>query len=114
VTIENRETGELTAIATHNLFVLIGAEPKTDWLRDAVERDSHGYVLTGEDIPSDSLADPTWTTIGRAPYLYETSLPGVFAVGDVRANSAKRVAAAAGEGSMAVRLIQQYLGQVPA
>jgi thioredoxin reductase (NADPH) len=114
VIIENRETGELTDIAAHYLFVLIGAEPKTDWLRDAVERDPRGYVLTGEDIPTASLAGPTWTNIGRAPYLYETSLPGVFAVGDVRANSAKRVAAAAGEGSMAVRLIQQYLGQVPA
>jgi thioredoxin reductase (NADPH) len=114
VVIENRVTRELTGIRSHYLFVMIGAEPHTDWLATSLERDQHGYILTGEDIPPMTLAGATWAAAGRAPYVLETSLPGVFAVGDVRAASVKRVAAAVGEGSMAVRVAQQYLGRVAA
>jgi thioredoxin reductase (NADPH) len=80
-------------------------------LEDTVLRDRRGFVPTGDDISAAVQSDNDWATQGRAPYLLETSLPGVFAVGDVRANSVKRVAAAVGEGSMAVRFAQEYLGQ---
>jgi thioredoxin reductase (NADPH) len=112
VVIEDRKTGEHTEVKTHYLFVVIGGEPHTAWLDGAVERDSYGFIPTGDDISPAALSDNNWAALGRAPYLLETSLPGVFAVGDVRANSVKRVAAAVGEGSMAVRFAQQYLGQV--
>jgi thioredoxin reductase (NADPH) len=112
VVIEDRLTAEHTEVCTHYLFAMIGGEPHTAWLDTAVQRDRHGFVLTGEDIPDAVLSDNNWAAVGRAPYLLETSLPGVFAVGDVRANSVKRVAAAVGEGSVAVGLAEQYLGQV--
>jgi thioredoxin reductase (NADPH) len=111
VVIENRLTGEHTDVRTHYLFAMIGAEPHTSWLDGAVQRDRSGFIPTGDDIPAAVLSDNDWSAVGRGPYLLESSLPGVFAVGDVRANSVKRVAAAVGEGSMAVRLVQQYLGQ---
>ena len=114
VVVEHGETGERTEIATHHLLVMIGAEPHTDWLASTLERDRHGYIQTGEDIPLAALADASWAAAGRSPYLLEASMPGVFAIGDVRAHSVKRLAAAVGEGSMAVRLVQQYLGQAGA
>jgi thioredoxin reductase (NADPH) len=111
VVIEERSSGKRTEVATHDLFVMIGAEPRTAWLDNAVLRERRGFILTGDEIPAAALSDNDWAILGRGPYLLETSLPGVFAVGDVRANSVKRVAAAVGEGSMAVRFAQQYLGQ---
>jgi thioredoxin reductase (NADPH) len=112
VVIEDRLSGEDTEVLTHDLFVMIGAEPHTPWLEDTVLRDRRGFILTGDEISAAVLSYNDWATQGRGPYLLETSLPGVFAVGDVRANSIKRVAAAVGEGSMAVRFGQQYLGQL--
>jgi thioredoxin reductase (NADPH) len=112
--IEDRTTGEDTQIATHYLFVMIGADPHTAWLNDVVQRDGHGFIPTGADVSAAVLTDNNWEALARGPYPLETSLPGVFAAGDVRANSVKRVAAAVGEGSMAVRFVQQYLGQVGA
>jgi thioredoxin reductase (NADPH) len=112
VVIEERLSGKQTEVPTHYLFVMIGAEPRTAWLGDAVLRDARGFIPTGDEIPAAALSDYNWATLERGPYLFETSLPGVFAVGDVRANSVKRVAAAVGEGSMAVRFAQQYLGQL--
>ena len=112
VVIEDRLSGEDTELPSHDLFVMIGAEPHTAWLEDTVLRDSRGSIPTGEEISAAVLSDNDWATQGRGPYLLETSLPGVFAVGDVRANSVKRVAAAVGEGSMAVRFAQQYLGHL--
>jgi thioredoxin reductase (NADPH) len=111
VVIEDRPSGEDTEVPTHSLFVMIGAEPHTAWLADTVLRDRRGFIPTGDEISAAELSDNDWATQGRGPYLLETSLPGVFAIGDVRANSVKRVAAAVGEGSMAVRFAQQYLGQ---
>jgi thioredoxin reductase (NADPH) len=111
VVLEERSSGTQTEVPTHALFVMIGAEPRTAWLDNAVLRDRRGYILTGDEIPAAALSDDDWAGLGRGPYLVETSLPGVFAVGDVRASSVKRVAAAVGEGSMAVRFAQQYLGQ---
>ena len=112
VVIEDRLRGDNTEVRTHYLFVMIGAEPHTAWLEDIVLRDNHGFIPTGDEIPAAVLSDNNWATQGRSPYLLETSVPGVFAVGDVRANSVKRVAAAVGEGSMSVRFAQQYLGQL--
>jgi len=114
VVIEDRVSGRQSEVPTHYLFVMIGAEPRTAWLDDAVLRDRRGFIATGEEIPAAALSDDDWAALERGPYLLETSLPGVFAAGDVRANSIKRVAAAVGEGSMAVRFAQQYLGQLVA
>src|SRR5262245_18103280 len=111
VVIEERPSREQTELPTHYLFVMVGAEPRTAWLENAVLRDRRGFILTGYEIPAGALADNDGATLERGPYVLETSLPGVFAVGDVRANSVKRVAAAVGEGSMAVRFAQQHLAQ---
>ncbi len=111
VVVQSRLTGDRTEVRTHYMFVMIGGEPRTAWLADAVQRDRRGFISTGDDIPAAVLSDNNWAAVGRSPYLLETSLPGVFAVGDVRANSVKRVAVAVGEGSMAVRFAQEYLGQ---
>jgi thioredoxin reductase (NADPH) len=88
------------------LFVLIGAQPHTDWLPGEIERDRWGYILTGTDLVRDGTPPAGWT---RLPLLLETSLPGVFAAGDVRHRSIKRVAAAVGEGATTISLIHEYL-----
>ncbi|SDH03106.1 thioredoxin reductase (NADPH) [Sinosporangium album] len=90
------------------LFVFIGAEPLTDWLGDTVERDPHGFVLTGPDLTAAGRRPRGWT-LERQPYFLETNVPGVFAAGDVRADSIKRVASAVGEGAMAVSMVHRYL-----
>ena len=95
-----RRGGRLDADAC---FVFIGASPRTDWLDGVVARDERGFILAGPDARGDG-----WP-LKRDPYLLETSVPGVFVAGDVRARSIKRVASAVGEGSMAVSLIHQYL-----
>src|SRR5262249_48596898 len=100
-------TGDVESVAVTSLFVFIGAGPCTDWLDGSVECDDHGFVLTGAD-----LGDRTFRTASgaqRDPFLLETSVPGVVAVGDVRHRSMKRVASAVGEGSTAVSFIHQYL-----
>jgi thioredoxin reductase (NADPH) len=114
VVLRSRGSAEPATVPTHYLLAMIGAEPHTDWLPAELARDDKGFILTGDAVPPALRHSHEWSALGRAPYLYETSLPGAFAVGDVRAGSVKRVAAAAGEGSMAVRLVQQYLGLVPA
>ena len=90
------------------LFLLIGAEPRTEWLDGSVARDAHGFVLTGNDLLVPGGASPAWP-LERLPLLLETSMPGVFAAGDVRHRSIKRVAAAVGEGSTAIQLVHEYL-----
>ncbi|MDF5754891.1 FAD-dependent oxidoreductase [Spongiactinospora sp. TRM90649] len=101
-------TGEKRTVETSWLFVFIGAEPRTDWLDGAVQRDDRGFVITGPDLLADGRRPVGWT-LPRAPYHLESSMPGVFAAGDVRATSVKRVASAVGEGAMAVSLIHRYL-----
>jgi thioredoxin reductase (NADPH) len=100
-------TGTRTVDATH-LFIFIGAEPNTDWLDGLVERDPRGFVLTGPDLVADGRRPAGWP-LRRQPYHLETSVPGVFAAGDVRAESMKRVASAVGDGAMAVALVHRYL-----
>ena len=90
------------------MFVFIGAAPRTDWLDGVVARDDHGFVIAGPDLPMDGARPRGWTA-DRAPYHLETSVPGVFVAGDARADSAKRVASAVGEGAMAVMLVHRYL-----
>ena len=97
-------TGEVSRQECGGLFVFIGADAETGWLPDDIARDARGYVLTGEDLKKAGR----WSH-GRDPYLLETSVPGVFACGDVRLSPVKRVAAAVGEGSMAIALIRQFL-----
>ena len=109
VTVRNRSTGITEEIETAALFVLIGAEPRTEWLAETVERNGRGYVLTGLDVMRDGRLPRRWP-LDRQPFALETSLPGVFAAGDVRFRSMKRVASAIGEGASVVQLIHQYLG----
>ena len=92
------------------LFVFIGASPRTDWLGDDIVRDDKGFVVTGPDLAARRRA-PRWP-LRRAPYALETSVPGVFAAGDVRLDSMKRVASAVGEGAMAVHLVHRYLATI--
>ncbi|MDX6665462.1 MAG: thioredoxin reductase [Solirubrobacteraceae bacterium] len=108
ITVEDTGQQASRTIAARALFVFIGAEPCTGWLGDALAIDDHGFVLTGRQLPLTHL-DPAQDGRERAPFPLETSRPGVFAVGDVRSGSIKRVASAVGEGAMAVRLIHQYL-----
>jgi thioredoxin reductase (NADPH) len=108
LTLRDRDSGETTAVDASAVFVLIGAEPRTDWLQGVVERDERGYVLTGRDLVEGGRP-PTGWPLQRAPLLLETSLPGVFAAGDVRYRSVKRVASAVGEGAIAVQLVHEYL-----
>jgi len=101
-------SGQTRTVDAQWLFVFIGAEPRTDWLDGVVVRDRRGFVITGSDLVSSGQRPPGWT-LPRDPYPLETSVPGVFAAGDVRAESVKRVASAVGEGAMAVLLVHRYL-----
>jgi thioredoxin reductase (NADPH) len=105
--VENNRSGERRTLDARALFVFIGAKPHTDWLAGRLSLDERGFVLTGP--AADSTGDANGSRIDRAPFPLETSRPGVFAVGDVRSGSIKRVASAVGEGSMAVRLVHEYL-----
>jgi thioredoxin reductase (NADPH) len=108
LTLCNPRTGEMKTVDTSWLFIFIGAEPRTEWLDKAVARDERGFVLTGPDLLSGGQRPPGWV-LSRDPYHLECSVPGVFAAGDVRADSLKRVASAVGEGAMAVALVHRYL-----
>ena len=106
LTVEDVHTGRREQVPAAALFVLIGAEPHTEWLRDVLLLDDRGFVLTGRDLPS------TAWQLQRSPLPFETSLPGIFAAGDVRYGSFKRVAGAVGEGSVTVGSVHQYLSQL--
>jgi thioredoxin reductase (NADPH) len=108
--ISDRTNGRAEHLPTSALFVLIGGDPHTDWLRDCVECDRQGYIMTGTDLMRDGRLPSGWPP-GRPPHHLETSLPGVFAAGDVRHGSVKRVASAVGEGAIAVQLLHQYLAE---
>jgi thioredoxin reductase (NADPH) len=102
--IHSSATGETTRVESGGLYIFIGADAETGWLPPEIALDDHGYVLTGSDVS----AAGAWS-FDRDPYLLETSVPGVFACGDVRSGPVKRVAAAVGEGSMAIAFVHQYL-----
>ena len=101
-------TGEVEEVPAAFLFVFIGAAPCTDWLDGVIERDARGFVVTGPDLLRDGRRPRGWP-LDRDPYYLEGSVPGVFAAGDARANSVKRVASAVGEGAMAIQLLHGYL-----
>jgi thioredoxin reductase (NADPH) len=102
LTLRHRSNGATESVDASVVYVLVGADPHTEWLAGSVERDRHGFILTGVDLPRTRRG-------GGPPLLSETSLPGVFAAGDARAASVKRVATAVGEGAVAVRSIHDYL-----
>ncbi|MFK0237114.1 FAD-dependent oxidoreductase [Streptomyces vinaceus] len=108
LTLHDATTGEDTRVPARFMFTFIGARPHTDWLSGVVERDEYGFVLTGSDLIANGGELPAEWSLERAPYPLETSVPGVFAAGDVRAHSVKRVASGVGEGAMAVSLIHRY------
>ena len=107
-----RRRGEPVAepLRADDLFIFIGAQPYTEWLKGTLVRDSRGFILAGPDLGAGS-GTPAWP-LDRHPYALETSMPGVFAAGDTRHGSIKRVASAVGEGSMAVHLIHRYLAEL--
>ncbi len=109
--LEDRTTGQEETHPAVALFIFIGAVPRTDWLEGVVRRDNRGFVLTGTQIMEEGKLPREWH-LERAPFLLESSIPGVFAVGDVRASSVKRVASAVGEGSIAVQFVHQHLSKV--
>lgn len=107
VTVERTSRGGGDEVACAALFCFIGAEPATSWLEDTVALDRSGFIVTDRDIPDRARSHPDFA--GRAPLPFETSAPGVFAVGDVRSGSMKRVASSVGEGSSAIRYVHEYL-----
>src|SRR5206468_6743976 len=104
----NSQTGETQEHKIGHVFVMTGAAPNTGWLDGCLALDGKGFIKTGPDLSIDDLSAARWP-LARAPHLLETSRPGVFAVGDVRAGSLKRVASAVGEGSIAIAAVHQVL-----
>jgi thioredoxin reductase (NADPH) len=106
----DKDSGETSTHDIPHVFIMAGASPRTDWLQGCVALDSKGFILTGRDL--DSLTEQYHWPLPRAPQMLETSLPGVFAVGDVRAGNVKRVAAAVGEGSISIYLVHRALAEL--
>jgi thioredoxin reductase (NADPH) len=111
ISIRCHATGEISKVPSTGLFIFIGAEPRTNWLEGVVQRDDRGFILTGTELLRDGKRPRGWH-LDRDPGLLETSVPGVFAVGDVRHGSVKRVASGVGEGSVAIQFVHQYLSTV--
>ena len=104
-------SGTVETVPAGSVFIFIGAAPRTEWLDGFLERDDHGFILTGPDLPRHDKRPRGWP-LERDPFLLETSVPGVFAVGDVRHGSIKRVASSVGEGSIAIQFVHRYLAEV--
>jgi thioredoxin reductase (NADPH) len=113
VTWTNDRTGERETRPIRHVFLMTGAAPNTEWLKSCVNLDDKGFVRTGSDLSADELTQARWP-MSRPPFLMETSLPGVFAVGDVRSGSVKRIASAVGEGSICVQFVHRVLKELPA
>jgi thioredoxin reductase (NADPH) len=112
ITITNTQTRQLQTVPTSGLYIFIGAVPHTDAAIGLIERDANGFILTGQDLMQNGDMRPRGWTLDRPPFLLETNVPGIFAAGDVRHGSTKRVATGVGEGSIAVQLAHQYLTRV--
>jgi len=112
VTWVDRNTGETSTHDVGHVFIMTGASPRTKWLQGCVALDDKGFILTGRDLDASAgLVSPFAWPLARAPQMLETSLPGVFAVGDVRSGNVKRVASAVGEGAIAVHLVHRVLAE---
>jgi thioredoxin reductase (NADPH) len=111
IILKNIPSGNVYELETSAIFIFIGAAPRTEMLKGIIETDDKGYILTGPDLPRNNNVAKGWN-LDRDPYLFETNVPGVFAAGDVRSGSGKRVAAAVGEGSAAVGMVHKYLETV--
>jgi thioredoxin reductase (NADPH) len=112
ITITNTQTRQVQTVPTSGLYIFIGAVPHTDAVAGLIERDANGFILTGPDLMQNGRERPRGWTLDRQPYLLETNVPGIFAAGDIRHGSMKRVAAGVGEGTIAVQLVHQYLTRV--
>ena len=108
ITLTDVKTGEEREVPAAAMFIFIGTAPRTSMVAGFVERDAQGFILTGRDLSPDTRRPKGWTA-ERDPFLFETSVPGVFAAGDVRHQSVKRVASAVGEGSIAVQFTHRFL-----
>ena len=108
--IHNAQTGETSTVPAKSLFIFIGAVPRTDWLAETLQRDERGFIVTGPDLNRETSA-LAWS-LTREPFLLETSVSGIFAVGDVRHGSVKRVASGVGEGSICVQFVHRYLSNL--
>ena len=113
ITWRDRATGAGSEHAIRHLFIMTGASPRTEWLKGCLALDQKGFILTGRDVDTAGAGDdnPRWP-LERAPEMLETSLPGVFAVGDVRAGNVKRVASAVGEGAISIHLVHRALAEI--
>jgi thioredoxin reductase (NADPH) len=111
ITVLCSDTNKVERVPASSMFIFIGALPQTEWLGDLVERDERGFILTGPDLMRGGERPKGWA-LDRDPFLLETNVPGIFAVGDVRHGSVKRVASGVGEGSVAVQFVHQYLSKV--
>jgi thioredoxin reductase (NADPH) len=111
IELEDGQTGDVRTLPAEALFIFVGTTPKSGIVTGLLERDERGFILTGPDLLRGGQRPKTWDR-DRDPFLLETSVPGIFAAGDVRSGSTKRVAAAVGEGSAAVGMIHKYLESV--
>jgi thioredoxin reductase (NADPH) len=110
VTWQNKSNGEISVHDIEYVFIMAGASPRTEWLQGCIALDGKGFILTGRDLDA-AIENHTWK-LARPPQMLETSLPGVFAVGDVRSGNVKRVASAVGEGAIAIHLVHNALAEV--
>ena len=108
---KDKQTGNVETMPIRHVFMMTGARPNTSWLQDCLAMDNKGFIVTGHDLQDNGADKPQWS-YPRAPYLLETSLPGVFAVGDARSGNVKRVASAVGEGSISVHLVHRVLAEL--
>ena len=108
----DRTTGETSTHDIRHVFIMTGASPRTEWLRGCVALDDKGFILTGRDLDAAAAGGSSRVAARRAPQMLETSLPGVFAVGDARAGNVKRVASAVGEGAISVHMVHRTLSEL--
>jgi thioredoxin reductase (NADPH) len=111
ITVLCESTGTREQLPASSLFIFIGAQPRTQWLGDLIERDDRGFIFSGPDLFREGRRPASWT-LERDPGLLETNIPGIFVVGDVRHGSVKRVASGVGEGAVVVQFMHQYLAKV--
>jgi thioredoxin reductase (NADPH) len=112
VTWLDRSSGETSTRDIRHVFVMAGASPHSDWLRGCVALDQQGFILTGRDLDPILAGAPQKWPLGRPPQMLETSLPAVFAVGDIRSGNVKRVASAVGEGAISIHLVHRSLAEI--